>query len=66
MNTPSQNELLKQTADDYFRLAKAETDGMYHGALMGMRTVFTFTEHEAMEQYVNRLLDQLKVEKNVD
>ena len=65
MNTASQNELLKQAADD-FRLAKAETDGLYRGALIGMRSVFTFTEHETMEQYVNQLLDQLKREKSVD
>ena len=66
VNTTSQNERLKQAADDYFWLAKSEAGGMYYGALMGMRSVCTIIEHKAMERYVDLLLEQLKREKHVD
>ena len=63
MSTATQNERLKQAADDYFWLAKSEAGGMYYGALMGMRSVCTVIEHKAMERYVDLLLEQLKREK---
>lgn len=56
----SDKELLKRTATDYFELAKTESDGLYHGALLGMRSVFTLTDQTEIEQFVNGLLDQLK------
>jgi hypothetical protein len=54
------DELLKRAAEDYFRYAQSEKDGYSHGALVGMRSVFTLTGKTDLERFVNKLLEQLK------
>lgn len=59
----SQNELLKNSANEYFKLAQLESDGFYRGALVGMRTCMLFTEHQAMADFISGLLSLLSQSK---
>lgn len=56
----SNDELLKNRAQDYFREAQREADSYAYGALVGMRCVFTLTDQVELERFVNDLLDELK------
>lgn len=56
----SNHKRMLQLADDFFNLAKTESDGFHFGGLVALRSVASILEDDDLQSHINQLLNLLK------